>query len=115
MKNTANSLCLHATEKGHRGHIKLVAERRIYFVLLTAKQGSWLQAMTFLCPEFTHPHGAELREASIYQLTVSSGMQSGHVCGIPEDDVLCFWPEVLVESPETHTKLGNILNEHSLA
>lgn len=32
---------------------------RIYFVLLTAKQSSWLQAMTFLCPEFTHPHGAE--------------------------------------------------------
>lgn len=28
-------------------------------------------------------------------------MQSGHLCGIPEDDVLCFWPEVLVDSHET--------------
>lgn len=110
MENTANCLCLHATKKVHRGHIKLVAELRMYFVLLTAKQGSWLQAMTFLCPEFTHPHGAELREGSMCELTVSSGMQSGHVCGIPEDDVPCFWPEVLMDSPETHTKVVSILN-----
>lgn len=34
------------------------------------------------------------------ELTVSSGMRSGHVYGIPEDDVLCFWPEVLMASPE---------------
>lgn len=91
-----------------------MAELRIYFVLLTAKQCSWLQAMTFLCPEFSHPHGAELREVSMYELTVSSGMQPGYVCGIPKDDVLCFWPEVLVDSPETHTKVVSILNSLNL-
>lgn len=77
---------------------------RIYFVLLTAKQGSWLQAITFLCPELTHPHGAELREVSMSDLTVNSGMQSVHICGIPKDDVLCFWPEILVHSPESQHK-----------
>lgn len=56
--------------------------------------------MTFLGPESTHPHGAELREVSMCALTVSSGMRSGLVCGIPKDDMLCFWPDVLLDSPE---------------
>lgn len=101
MKNTANSLCLHATKKVHRSHIKFVAKNLLSCWQQSRAPGS---RQGFLCPEFTHPHGAELREVSMYELTVKSGMQSGHVCSIPKDDVLGFWPEILVHSPETQHK-----------
>lgn len=52
--------------------------------------------MTFLSPEFTHPHGAELGEVSLCALTVRSRMQSGYICGIPNYEVvwLASWTQL---------------------